>query len=78
MNWDAVGAMSELVGAIAVVVTLIYLAVQIRLNTRAIRQDTGHAITGEFRGTFALMAERQDLAELVHPPPLTRTALPVR
>ena len=30
MNWDAVGALSEAVGAITVVVTLAYLATQIR------------------------------------------------
>ena len=32
MNWDALGAIGELVGAIAVVVTLAYLAFQIRQN----------------------------------------------
>ena len=32
MNWDALGAVGELVGAIAVVVTLAYLAFQIRQN----------------------------------------------
>jgi hypothetical protein len=66
MNWDAVGAISELVGAFAVVITLIYLAIQVRQNTRAIRLDTGHAITEEFRSMFAMMAENKDLAELVH------------
>lgn len=30
MNWDAIGAISEAVGALAVVVTLAYLATQIR------------------------------------------------
>jgi hypothetical protein len=30
MNWDAIGAIGELVGGAAVLVTLIYLAVQIR------------------------------------------------
>ena len=37
MNWDAIGAIGEVGGAVAVVVTLIYLAVQLRQNTRAIR-----------------------------------------
>ena len=37
MNWDAVGAIGEIVGAVAVVVTLIYLTVQIRAGTRASR-----------------------------------------
>lgn len=30
MNWDALGAIAELVGAIAVVASLLYLAVQVR------------------------------------------------
>ena len=30
MNWDAIGAIGEILGAIAVVATLFYLAVQIR------------------------------------------------
>lgn len=35
MNWDAIGAIGEIVGASAVFVTLIYLAIQIRQNTRS-------------------------------------------
>ena len=34
MNWDAVGAIAESIGAIAVVLSLIYVAVQIRQNTQ--------------------------------------------
>ena len=30
MNWDAIGAIGELLGAVAVVLTLGYLAAQIR------------------------------------------------
>ena len=30
MNWDAIGAVGEMVGAVAVVLTLVYLAVQSR------------------------------------------------
>jgi len=37
MNWEALGAIGEIVGAVAVVLTLGYLAVQIRQNTRAVR-----------------------------------------
>jgi len=35
MNWEAISAVGEAVGAIAVVVTLIYLAVQVRRGTSA-------------------------------------------
>ncbi|XOV87373.1 MAG: hypothetical protein ACFHX7_20860 [Pseudomonadota bacterium] len=34
MNWDAIGAAAELLGAIVVLVTLIYLTLQIRLSNK--------------------------------------------
>ncbi len=51
MNWDAVGAISELVGALAVVMTLIYLAVQVRQSTnatQAISIQTASSLDQEF------------------------------
>lgn len=32
MNWDAIGAVGEIVGALAVVISLVYLASQIRIQ----------------------------------------------
>jgi hypothetical protein len=40
MNWEAIGAIGEVLGAIAVVLTLIYLATQIRQNTSSTRAST--------------------------------------
>ena len=40
MNWEAVGAVGEVLGAFAVVLTLVYLAVQIRQNTSSTRAST--------------------------------------
>jgi uncharacterized protein with PQ loop repeat len=40
MNWEAVGAIGEIIGAIAVVVTLIYLAVQVHQNTKSVQAST--------------------------------------
>ncbi len=37
MNWTAIGAVGEILGALAVLITLIYLALQIRQNTHEIR-----------------------------------------
>ena len=37
MNWEAIGAVGEILGAIAVVVTLVYLALQIRHSTAQAR-----------------------------------------
>ncbi len=36
MNWDALGAIAELRGAIAVFLTLAYLKIQVRQNSKAL------------------------------------------
>ncbi len=36
MNWDALGAMAEMLGAIAVFLTLAYLTVQVRQSSKAL------------------------------------------
>lgn len=45
MNWEAVAAIGELVGGCGVIITLVYLAIQIRQNTRAVRGATLNAVT---------------------------------
>lgn len=49
MNWAAVGAVAELVGAAAVVVSLIYLSFQVRAGSKALqttmRDSSFHALT---------------------------------
>lgn len=37
MNWDAIGAVGEVIGAVAVIVTIAYLARQIRENSNQVR-----------------------------------------
>ena len=44
MNWEAVSTISEVIGATAVVISLVYLAVQIRQNTNMSRSATRQAI----------------------------------
>ena len=39
MNWDAVGSIAELMGAAGVIVSLLYLSYQIRINTKTIRAE---------------------------------------
>ena len=47
MNWEAVGAIGESLGAAGVIVTLVYLALQIRLSNR-------DAEAASFKNTLAL------------------------
>lgn len=44
MNWDAVGAVAELLGALGVIASLLYVGVQVRQNTRSIRASTYDAL----------------------------------
>ncbi len=51
MNWEAISAVGEIVGATAVVVTLIYVAVQVRHATRetqAVSVQTAYSLDHEF------------------------------
>lgn len=44
MNWEAIGAVGEVVGAIAVVATLVYLTIQLRQNTQSVQNSAWQAI----------------------------------
>jgi hypothetical protein len=44
MNWDAIGAAAEFLAAVLVIPTLIYLAIQFRQNTKAVKSSTYQAI----------------------------------
>jgi hypothetical protein len=35
MDWEAIGAIGEIIGAVAVLLTIVYLADQIKQNTKA-------------------------------------------
>ena len=37
MNWDAVGALAELLGSLAVVISIAYLAIQIKQGAKTAR-----------------------------------------
>jgi hypothetical protein len=49
MNWEALAAIAELLGAIGVLASLIYLGLQIRQNTTWLRQQAFQLSTNEIR-----------------------------
>ncbi len=64
MNWDALAAISETIGAIAVIATLAYLAVQIRQNTRATQTASHHAVTDSLNQGNLAVAQDAELAQI--------------
>ena len=64
MNWDAISAVGEILGAIAVLVTLIYLAKQIRQNTQEIRASRVEAMLKDQANYNQMLAENKDMARI--------------
>ena len=57
MNWDAIGAVGEIMGAVAVFLSLVYLGMQIRSNTTSMNTASRQAIANEFRDWIRLTNE---------------------
>ena len=56
MNWDAIVAIVEIVGLVAVVASLVYLAIQVRQNSQLISQNTFVARSAMVHETSAFYA----------------------
>lgn len=65
MNWDAIGAIAEAAAAVATLAMLVYLAIQIRQNTNALKSTT--FLTANSEIARALMSSPAD-AELATKP----------
>ena len=64
MNWEAIGAVGEIVGAFGVVISLLYLAVQIRGDARAKRAATVHEQSEAFRTFLQIIATDEELGAI--------------
>ena len=65
MNWEVIAAISESVGAIAVLITLLYLAVQIRQNTAAVATATYESAMTGFNDINVVVASNAALASVL-------------
>ena len=66
MNWDAISAIGEMIGAAAVFVSIIYLSIQIRANTRATQGSASYDAAHSWAQTNEQMYQLPDetLADL--------------
>lgn len=65
MTWDAVDAISQVVGTLMIGITLIYLAVQVRQNTTALRSSAFLAISQSMVSTMEVWGTHPDVAPLL-------------
>ncbi len=85
MNWDAIGAIAELLGAVGVIASLIYLATQIRQsheqmnqNTAALRTTSRQDIVSGYRTHARLLLEPGMFAPSRRGCAVIQTYLPMR
>ncbi len=64
MTIQDLGSLGELVAAIATVVTLAYLALQIRANTKAIQSESRGRISSQFQGFAAMLGGSKEVASI--------------
>jgi len=66
MNWEAIGAIAEAIGVLALFISLIYLAMQVRQNTRQVTTSIEAARLAAFERNIESGNRTRELM-LVHP-----------
>jgi hypothetical protein len=64
MTLDDLANLGQVIGALAVVISLIYVALQIRQNTNAVRSATAQAVHEHFSNWYNLVAADAELARI--------------
>ncbi len=64
MNWEAIGAIGEIVGGAGVIISLLYLATQIRGDARAKRGATIHEQSQALSGFMHTLATNTELSDV--------------
>lgn len=61
MNWDIAGAISEIVGAIGIIVTLAYLALQVRQNSTHLAESAKLTEANQIEATANAVIEQRNM-----------------
>jgi hypothetical protein len=64
MNWEAIGAVAEILASVGVVISLLYLAVQIRAQTIESRLATGNELANQLNVTYSILSSNRDFADV--------------
>ena len=61
MNWEAIAAVAEGLGALGVIATVVYVALQIRHNAEAVQGSTEQALMTQEMNLYGLLAEHANV-----------------
>src|SRR5262249_40579866 len=65
MDLTVISTLAQVASALAVIVSLGYLAIQVRQNTQAVRNSTHHALTVTRLDYIALVVQNPDLSRIL-------------
>ena len=65
MNWDAIAAVAELAAAIGVILSLLYVAAQMRLNTHEISRTNSRRTYSDHAASTRAIVENDNLSDLM-------------
>ena len=64
MSLDQIANIAEISAAVLVIVSLMYVGVQIKQNTETLKLSTAHNTAEDFTGIYLSLAERGELADI--------------
>ena len=65
MNWDAIVAISQLVAAVGVILSMVFVGLQIKQNTRALQRTEHNSTMEQWTVIRQAIAQNRDIAELM-------------
>ena len=66
MNWEAISAVGQIVGAVGVIISVIYLALQVRSNARQTRLASMRSMSDAFNQWLQSLAENAEFGDLYY------------
>jgi len=65
MDWEAIGAVGEILGAGAVFLSLGYLAIQVKVASTTTKQSSQNAYVSDYHNVLITLAQDSELTELL-------------
>ena len=65
MNWEAIGVVAEVIGAVAVVATLWFLAVQLKQNSESLKASAAQSVIQSLAHAYSTTAMSPELCHII-------------